>query len=77
MTAAPLRHHGRGERADQEKRHGHQAPGEPHPERNGPFVGDRQQDVFRVQRVARAKRRQRLLLQAGEEATAAGQGVRH
>lgn len=71
-----LRHGGR-ERADEAQRHGHQAPGQPDPERSGALAGDRQQDVFRIQRLARAGRHQRVLLQAGEEAPAAGQGVGH
>lgn len=72
-----LLQHGGRERADETERHGHQAPGEPHPERSGSFAGDRQQDVLWIQRLARARRDQRLLLQTGEEAPAAGQGVGH
>lgn len=72
-----LLQHGGRERAHEEEHHGHQAPGEPHPERSRSFAGDRQQDVFWIQRLARARRHQRLLLQTGKEAPATGQGVGH
>lgn len=65
--------HGGGEEPSQ--RHGYQAPGGSAPARSRAIAGHRQSDFLGVQRLARARCRQRLLFQTGQEEASTGQGV--